>query len=230
MVKWSSFTKRLAFVLLMATIMVAVPVSAADSIVRTVTTQGVAEVPGQPAAAHMDITISCTDKNADTARNEAAKRMAAVKEALLAEGIGADDIRTSNLTMSTSTDSRTGETSFTTKHSLSIVIEDVQKLGKVFDLAILAGATRIDGISYIIKDQTVLEETAMRQAMQDARRKAAVLADVSAESLTAVKITDLTARYASGGSGWFAAAPRANTEVLLHAIPVKAQVEVEFAY
>jgi len=106
--------------------------------------------------------------------------------------------------MSTNTSYQTNEvTGYTTKHSLSIAIFNLDKLGNIFDEVIKAGATKVDNFTYIVKDRTALEEAAMQQAMQDARRKAAVLAGVPVDALSVVKITNLATNTMKVGAGWF---------------------------
>ncbi|HHW11361.1 MAG TPA: SIMPL domain-containing protein [Firmicutes bacterium] len=128
----TSLFDRVGTLLVIILAMMATPVFAADADcqMRVVKTKGEAEVPGQPIGAHMDVTVSITEKSADKARNEVAKRVAAIKQVLLAEGLSEDDLRTNTLSMSTNTHHQTGEiTGYTTKHTLSIVISDIDKLG-----------------------------------------------------------------------------------------------------
>jgi uncharacterized protein YggE len=68
-------------------------------------------------------------------------------------------------------------------NEVSIKVRDLDGLGKLLDAVVDAGANRIQGIQFVIDDQTELVNEVRRQAIEDARNKADVLAAAAGASV-----------------------------------------------
>jgi uncharacterized protein YggE len=63
---------------------------------------------------------------------------------------------------------------------LTIRVRDLERLGAVIDSVGAAGANRIDGVSFELAEPRGPLDAARRQAVEDARVKAAILAEALA--------------------------------------------------
>ena len=57
-----------------------------------------------------------------------------------------------------------------------VVVEPVSKVGEIIDVALEAGANRVAGLNFEIKDATAAREAAIKQAVERARREAEIVA------------------------------------------------------
>jgi uncharacterized protein YggE len=59
---------------------------------------------------------------------------------------------------------------------LSIELHQVQRMGKVVDVAVKGGANRVENINYTLKDQAAAKQEALKRAMENAQIKAGFIA------------------------------------------------------
>ena len=118
---------------------------------------------------------------AEQAASDNATRAAAVFDKLRAL-LGANaDIRTVNYSLNPNyTYPRDGGTptlaGFTATNSIEATVTDLTMIGRVIDTAIAAGATRIDGIRLMLKDEEPSRNQALRQAGLKAKARAEAIA------------------------------------------------------
>lgn len=84
---------------------------------------------------------------------------------------------------------------------LSVVVRDVDRVGKVIDAAFAAGANTIDYIEFRLEDATLVNDQALTKAFEHALHKAQLLAEASGIDLSACEL-NLDANTDS--SGWYA--------------------------
>ena len=116
---------------------------------------------------------------AQAAVNEA---VAAIRDALEADGIPADDINTGFIMIYTSYESGSfgaQEEKYVAQITLSIRTADVALAGRIIDVAFSAGANSLDGISFSASDTEAAKAEALRAAVADAKAKAEVLAEAA---------------------------------------------------
>jgi uncharacterized protein YggE len=159
-------------------------------------TQGVVSVAGTgvaygaPDMAVLEVGVSVFGADVRSALSEADASMSAVRDAILAVGIAAEDIRTTSLNVWR--DERTNPEGeividrYQVSHSYQVQVRDVDTVGEVLAAAVDAGANSIGGISFTIADQEALATQARALAMADARAKAEQLAELAGVSLGAV--------------------------------------------
>lgn len=173
----------------------------------TVTGTGVAY--GTPDVAVLEVGVTVFGADVRTALAEADTRMSAVREAVIAAGVTAEDIRTTNLNVWR--DERTNQDGdividrYQVSHSYQVQVRDVDKVGEVLAAAVDAGANSIGGITFTIADPKALATEARALAMADAVSTAGELAELAGVSLGAVTaISEL----GYGPIGAYAAAAR----------------------
>lgn len=109
--------------------------------------------------------------------------LAALKNA----GISADDIKTSNFSVYPQYDySETGQNNiigYQVTNEISVLVRDLNKLGKILDTALNSGANNLNYINFQKSDTSAAENQALIQAVKRAREKALVLSNASGMNL-----------------------------------------------
>lgn len=124
---------------------------------------------------------------------------------------------------------------YTVNNSMTIVTSEIDKIGAYIDAAFAAGANTFDSINFSVVDDTQARNQALELAVEDARRKAEIIAAASGKVLGEIeRITEGNSGgyYANGTAGGarFAmvesAAYDAGTTVRAAQINISAQVEI----
>lgn len=158
---------------------------------KTITVSGNGTVTSVPDRAELGFSVETRGKSAAAtlAQNSAAasKVIAALRDA----GVAADDIQTSQVSLSPQT-TQDGLTivGYTASNSVS-VRSAIAQAGKLIDTAVAAGADSVSGPSLSLSDQAGLYRDALKKAVADAKLKAQALADSAGLTLGgAVSITE----------------------------------------
>lgn len=163
-----------------------------DSRIVIVTNTG--EVTGDPDLAVLEVGIEITGDTAGNVRSELAARSDEVTSALRDYGIPEDAISTRQFRIDERLDRRRMEEDgvrpgstedvdeyryFVGVHSLTVEVEAIDEAGEVVDVAVDAGATDVDRVTYTLSDEkrSELRETAVRRALRNARTEADAIAD-----------------------------------------------------
>ena len=160
----------------------------------TLTVTGTGEVSVAPDMATLRIGVETraeTAAAAVAANNQAAQ---AIIDTVKENGVAAEDIQTANFSVSPVYD----ETSYQRPEGPRIVgyqatnqvvtrIRDLDRLPELLDATVGSGANRIDGLEFALADDTATADEARRLAVQDARRKAEVLAEAAGVRLGEIR-------------------------------------------
>ncbi|WP_246372049.1 SIMPL domain-containing protein [Marilutibacter penaei] len=117
---------------------------------------------------------------ADAAMQANATQMEAVMAALRGAGIAARDIRTSGVNLypqyrhEGDTPTITG---YQASNTVDVTVRDIGSLGEVIGTLVDAGANQVHGPSFDVDDKTGALDEARRDAVEQARARAAVYAD-----------------------------------------------------
>jgi uncharacterized protein YggE len=184
---------RLRYALLLAAVLLAASAiagvaqpqlgrSAAATPAKTITVSGHGTVTTVPDRASFYFTVDTRAQTAAGALGRNADAAAAVVTALKNAGVTAADIQTSQVYLSPQTN-QDGTTIIGYAASTSIVVKTtIAKAGSIIDAAVGAGADGVSGPSLSRSDEDALYQDALKNAVSDARDKAAALA--SAAGLT----------------------------------------------
>lgn len=151
--------------------------------------RGTGVVFGEPDVVLLTIGVDITDPSVTVALEHADETMQAAREAALALGIAARDVRTASFQVwredlwdqdGTLTGAR-----YHVQHGYQVTVRDVARVGAVLAAMIEAGANQVGGIEYTLADPVELERQARALAMADAERKAGELAALAGGTLGA---------------------------------------------
>lgn len=163
--------------------------------VPTITVGGSGEVRVEPDEGIVRLGVQAQDKTAMGAQINVNLVANAILTGVKKLGIPAEAVQTSQLTLSpvySSPPPRSDEPhepkiiGYQAANVVSVTVADLAKIGPVLDAALLAGANRVDGVDFRVRDDRAAREKALRLAAEDGQRKARALA----ESL-GVKLGDL---------------------------------------
>jgi uncharacterized protein YggE len=196
-----------------------------------ITVTGVGTVTSVPNEAQFSLGVQSDGATAREALASNSERMNRVLAALEAAGVDKSDVKTQDVSVSPSY-SENGQTDgYTARNSVSVKIHDLSKAGKVLDAASNAGANEVYGPTLTRSNQDSLEAKALRDAVGNARKKAAALADAAGVQLGSV--TAITEGFSGGPEPYFAQATLARDSKAAPIEPgtqdVQASVTVTFA-
>ncbi|MBI2573535.1 SIMPL domain-containing protein [Candidatus Woesearchaeota archaeon] len=211
---------------------------------NTVSVTGVAEEKVMPDQAILRLAVMTESLTAANAEEENSLKMNRVMKALRDKGIAEKDIVTEyyNLYPYQNYNYQTGrseEKGFRAQHTLRVTVRDIAKAGEIMDVAVSAGVTNVDSVSFSLTDdkEKQLREELIGQAASKARERANLLVDAlgaKVGKVVAVSETgyqppiyyarDMVAMKAEAGS-----APNAVPTITPEEITVSVQINVEFA-
>ena len=160
--------------------------TAMDAIpVLTVSGSGNARVAPDEATVRLGVVAQAPTARA--AQDQVNKVANAVLDAIRKQGVPADDIQTSGLSLSPLySQNRSGAenqapkiTGYQASNSVTVRLDDLTKVGPVIDAGLSAGANTLDGVEFGLRN----DEAARGQALADAARAARAKAETLAKAL-----------------------------------------------
>lgn len=124
---------------------------------------------------------------------------------------------------------------YTVNNSLSILTENTEEIGAYIDAAFEAGANTFDSISFSARDDSEARDEALRLAVQEAKRKAEVIAAASGKSLEGIlEINEgyQNTSYNNAGSAYklLATEAAAGADTMVRAAQVSVSASVQIIY
>ena len=188
-----------------AMVAMAAPLAALPAAAQAQTVSGVAAMNQQPS-----LNLSATGKvnvapdqatinfgvvtefpTAQEAMQANARQMNQVIAALRRAGIAERDIQTSGLNLSAQYDYKENESpklrGYQASNRVTVIINDLTKVGQTADAVVAAGVNQIDGISFGLKDPSAAENQARRLAVQALQAKAALYAEALGKPLGSIR-------------------------------------------
>lgn len=229
--------KMFAILLCLAILALGTGAALADGTTLSVTGNGTVLVESDLAI--VTVGVQETSKDVLEAQSTVNEKIAAIKQALLDAGVEESEINTDSINIYANydySDNTEVIVGYTARNSLSVRTTDMDNVGSLIDAAFAAGANTLDNVQFTVQDDTQAREQALTMAVEDARRKADVLASAaglqvaSIESISegGVSVYDSMRNYAadtvmaakeSGGAG---------TLVQAALVSVDATVSMEF--
>lgn len=151
--------------------------SEASSRTITVTGRGVAEA--EPDKASVVVSVVTQEWVAKTAADRNAEIMTRVRDALVASGVNANDITTTNYSIHRKESWEGGRQSigrYQVRNEMKIVVYNTALASDVIDTAISAGANELTSLTFTVADDTALVREARTLAVRQAQETASLLA------------------------------------------------------
>lgn len=149
---------------------------------RTIQVSGEGEVSGKPDKGLINLGVETNARTAEETMTQNNEAMKALLASLKASGIDEKYIQTSGIDLSpqyravNAPDVKPELIGFRASNQVRVTVAKLENMGKAIDAAIGAGANRVDSIQFDIHDKKPLLDSARKTAMEDALRKAKLLA------------------------------------------------------
>ena len=169
----------------------------ASSRTITVTGRGVAEA--EPDKASVVVSVVTQEWIAKTAADRNAEIMTRVRDALVASGVNANDITTTNYSIYRQESWEGGRQSigrYRVRNGINIVVHNTALVSDVIDTAISAGASELTSLTFTVTvtDDTALVREARMLAVRQAQETASLLAGAAGckigEAITIIEKSD----------------------------------------
>lgn len=163
---------------------------------RTIRVSGVGEVRATPDLATIHFGVQTTGATAQEASQRNAEAMEQVIQALMRQGIRREDIMTSGFSLYPEYDvqprpmpepqSPPQIRGYRATNQVSVRTTDLAGIGALIDAGLAAGANQMHGIFFELRDSSVAQSAALRQAVSNARTSALAMAEALGVRLGAV--------------------------------------------
>ncbi|MBI3966182.1 MAG: SIMPL domain-containing protein [Chloroflexi bacterium] len=162
---------------------------AQETRVNTISVQGDGKVLATPDRAFITVGVLTQAPTALEAQQQNATTMSAVVARIKSQGIADKDIRTSGLTLSPVYDRNDSSkiTAYRAQNNVTVTIDDLTQVGKVFDEAVAAGATQGGNIRFAFKNDEQFRQQALEDAVKNARTKADAMARTAGVTIKGVQ-------------------------------------------
>lgn len=148
----------------------------------SITVSGIGEARGVPDMATIQLGISALDSDVGKAVREVNEITEAVKASVVAKGVAALDVQTTNYSVwpeeryDPERGFPTGERIFHVDSMMQVIVRDVDRMGDIISAGLEAGANNIYGIVFGVQETELLSADARTQALADAQERASQLA------------------------------------------------------
>lgn len=157
---------------------------------RVIAMSGHGEVRAAPDTAMLSAGVSTEGPTAAAALSANNTRMQAVMAAIKKLGVPDKDIRTANFSVSPQYANVSGQaphiTGYQASNQVEVRLEDIGKLGTALDALVTAGANQMNGVNFLIRDDSALLAQARAEAVAEARAKAETFAKAAGVGLGAI--------------------------------------------
>lgn len=154
---------------------------------NTIAVSGMAEQEVAPDMAYIDVGINVRADDAETARTQEAQIASQIRRALLRLAITDNDLQNTSyyLYQEYKVDRSGVRTAdkYVLDSSIKVTVKDLDKLSQVIDNVVEAGATNISNITYALSTQNIIQRQLLATAVENARDKAAVVANAGSRTL-----------------------------------------------
>ena len=166
-------------------------------VLSTLTVTGSATVTAAPDGASIDIHVSALRPTASEALAAGAEALNGVRAALSEHGVADEDLQTVRIALDEDFDyDYTAEArvsiGFRFSNTIRVIIDGVDTIGDIIDAAVGAGGdtVAINRIRFLVSNRVALEDTARLAAIDEARRKAAAMAERAGVRLGRVRVIE----------------------------------------
>lgn len=177
-----------AMLLCLAILALGTGAALADGTTLSVTGNGTVLVESDLAI--VTVGVQETSKDVLEAQSTVNEKIAAIKQALLDAGVEESSINTDSINIYANydySDNTEVIVGYTARNSLSVRTTDMDNVGSLIDAAFAAGANTLDNVQFTVQDDTQAREQALTMAVEDARRKADVLASAAGLQVASIE-------------------------------------------
>jgi uncharacterized protein YggE len=161
---------------------------------QSIRVTGVGEARARPDQAIADFAVETQAATAQAAAAENAQRMERVIEALVRAGVSRDRIETRDYNVFPDYDPQPRPEAaeprirgYRVMNTVGVTLDDIERVGTVIDAALGAGANRVNGVRFGLRDPQAFRQRAIDDAVRRARSDGEALASALGLSLGMVR-------------------------------------------
>ena len=150
---------------------------------------GTGEIRVSADTAVINLGVSSRDTDVLKAQQQVNTSIAAIRKALMAQGVKEENITTDFMNIYAMYDYQNDQerlAAYNANTTLAIKVNDMDMVGSLIDVAFAAGANTLNGISFSASDTEDAKAEAMKKAVADARQKADILAEAAGLRITGI--------------------------------------------
>jgi uncharacterized protein YggE len=194
--------KRFLMIAAMTVTTAAAAVAQPATVYETVSVTGSGHSTVKPDRFTFNVGVQTVAPTVEEAVNQNNARVAAVVAALKKAGATDADIRTSNFAIWPQQDYSQGKLprilGYQVSNNVTVTRKDIAQAGKLLQVAVSAGVNQSSGLQFEVSDPSKGRDEGLRAAFEDARARAALLAQAAGRTLgRAIQISDSTQRMPS---------------------------------
>lgn len=156
---------------------------------HTIIVKGNGQAKVLPDTASITFNINTKDKEAQEAQAKNDQIVQALTSALQSDGVAQKDIKTQSISMHEQYDYSKDEpvlTGYQASNRVQVTVRKVEDLGTLIAHALEVGVTSYDSLNFAAADTAAGYDEALKAAVQDAERKAAVIAEAAGRPLVGI--------------------------------------------
>jgi len=150
---------------------------------RILTVEGTGKVQAVPDVATLSVEVSQEGEDLDPVMARVRREMGKILDVVKAQGIEDKDVQTEifNVRPKLEYDKRANprRVGYAVTNRVSVKVRDLKKVGKVLTAVTAGGATSVNGPDFDVDNPQTYQRKALTLAFEDARSKAAALADAA---------------------------------------------------
>ncbi|MBO7663576.1 MAG: SIMPL domain-containing protein [Clostridia bacterium] len=157
---------------------------------KTITVNGSGEIRISADTAVISLGVSARDPDVLTAQQKVNAAIAAIRQALMDQGVKEENINTEYISIYALydyTNDREQLTAYNASSNLAVTVTDMDSVGALIDLAFASGANTLGSITFDASNTEEAKAEAMKAAVENAKKKAEILAEASGLKITGVR-------------------------------------------
>ena len=178
--------------LIALTLAVLMLLSACMAVAETkLTVTGTGETRISADTAVISLGVNARHKNVLKAQQQVNEAIAAIRKALIAQGVAEENITTDYISIGALYDyssDRARLTGYNANTTLAVKVTDMDKVGALIDVAFAAGANDLNGIVFSASDTEQANAESLKRAVENAKAKAETLAEAAGLKLTGIEL------------------------------------------
>ena len=158
---------------------------------KSITVNGSGEIRISADTAVISLGVSARDPDVLTAQQKVNTAIAAIREALIGHGVKEENINTEYISIYALydyTNDREQLTAYNAGSTLAVTVTEMDSVGALIDLAFASGANTLNNISFYASNTEEAKAEALKAAVENARKKAEILAEASGLKITGVRM------------------------------------------
>lgn len=167
----------------------------------TISVSGEGIVEANPDRATISVGVITREKSPSAVQNSNARAAQSVINSIVALGVEHKNISTGNYNFSPTyrrrDDGRNEIDGYEATNSVTIVVDDLNLIGKIIDVALSHGANQVTALSLGLRDKTAYQDAALRLAVLDAKRKAEIAAAALGKNILGVRSVSINSSSVS---------------------------------